>query len=450
VTHLYVHVPFCVRRCSYCDFSIAVRKHVPGSEYVHVLLRELDLLRNSPGGVNPGAMPRGPEATGAQAAQPRGPEASGTHPAQPRGPKATELETLYLGGGTPSLLPATELARLITTLLDAFHSTPSLDAVEVTLDAVEVTLDPVEVTLDAVEVTLDAVEVTLDAVEVTLEANPEDVTPENATTWRAAGVNRVSLGAQSFDDRVLQWMHRSHDAARIASAVHTLRGAGIDNISLDLIFALPGELRRDWGRDLDHALALRPTHLSLYGLTVEPRTPLDRWISRGATRPPDEDRYAEEYLLAHRRLTADGYQFYEVSNASLDGFRSRHNSAYWSGRPYLGLGPAAHSFDGRTRRWNLSAWEAYARAIADGRSPVESEETLTPEQQELERIYLALRTSDGLDTAHCRPLPPVAAQWAERGWVEQAASRLRCTPEGWLRLDGIVAKLFSTKELSQS
>jgi len=378
VRHLYVHVPFCVRRCSYCDFSIAVRKRVPGSEFVDAVLAE---LRSA----DPGAAPRG-----------------------------EPLETLYLGGGTPSLLPAPDLARLLTSLLGAFGSTPSLDAVE-----------------------------------VTLEANPEDVTPANATAWRSAGVNRVSLGAQSFDDRVLQWMHRSHDAARIGDAVRTLRASGIENISLDLIFALPEELHRDWERDLDQAISLLPSHISLYGLTVEPRTPLDRWISRGATKLPADERYADEYLLAHGRLTADGFQFYEVSNAARDGHRSRHNSSYWSGHPYLGLGPAAHSFDGRARRWNLSAWEAYRSAIAQGRSPIESEEVLTTEQQELEGMYLALRTTEGLDiTALYRPLPPVTAQWSERGWVVAAGGRLKCTPEGWLRLDELVAKLFVAKELA--
>src|SRR5438094_909852 len=180
-------------------------------------------------------------------------------------------------------------------------------------------------------------------VEVTLEANPEDVTPDNARAWRESGVNRVSLGAQSFDDRVLKWMHRPHDAARIGHAVRALRAAGIDNISLDLIFALPAELERDWARDLDLACSLLPAHLSLYGLTVEERTPLARWVSRGATSVPNDDRYAEEYLLAHRRLAARGYAFYEVSNAARDGHRSRHNSAYWSGRAYVGLGPAPHS-----------------------------------------------------------------------------------------------------------
>src|SRR5437763_7845555 len=230
-------------------------------------------------------------------------------------------------------------------------------------------------------------------------------------------------------------MHRSHDAAQTERAVQTLRNAGLDNISLDLIFALPEELRRDWVRDLDTALGLRPTHLSLYGLTVEPRTPLDRWISRGATQPPDDERYAEEYLTAHRRLTADGYEFYEVSNASLPGFRSRHNSAYWSGKPYVGLGPAAHSFDGTTRRWNMRAWEAYRRAIAEGRSPVESEETLTVEQREIEALYLGLRTAEGVPYGALRRLP---ASFAASGWIQMRGDRLKCTPEGWLRLDSIV------------
>src|SRR5207244_707606 len=269
--HLYLHVPFCVRRCSYCDFAIAVRKRIPGREYVDAVLRELEMVRAA----DPGAVPRG------------------------------ALETVYLGGGTPSLLPPDALATIVTSLLEAFGATSSRDAVE-----------------------------------VTAEAKPEDLTPELARVWRRVGINRVSLGAQSFDDTVLQWMHRSHDAARITSAVRTLRDAGIDNISLDLIFALPAELERDWERDLELALSLHPDHLSLYGLTVEERTPLARWISRGAVAPPEDDRYTEEYLLAHVRLAACGYHFYEVSNASRGQRRSRHNSAYWSGRPHLGLRPA--------------------------------------------------------------------------------------------------------------
>lgn len=313
------------------------------------------------------------------------------------------LETIYLGGGTPSLLPP----DAVTTLLQyAFDHTPSPNAVE-----------------------------------VTLEANPEDVTPVAATAWCRAGVNRVSLGAQSFDDGVLRWMHRSHDAGRIGVAVETLRRAGIDNVSLDLIFALPRELSRDWSRDLDLALALEPAHLSLYGLTVEPRTPLARWVSRGAATATDDERYAEEYLLAHERLSGAGYAFYEVSNAARDGRRSRHNSAYWSGRAYLGLGPAAHSYEGRTRRWNLAAWEAYRRALAEGRSPVESEETLSDGQRELERLYLGLRTADGVPSTILHQSPEALRSMLAKGWVVADSSRVRCTPEGWLRLDALAGAL---------
>jgi len=392
--HLYVHVPFCQRRCSYCDFSIAVRKRIPAREYLDAVLRELALvLDGSPGWANPGAMPRG----SSSAALPSGAQFSDS---------AVGLETLYLGGGTPSLLPPDALGTLLTSLRDAFHVTPSRDDVE-----------------------------------VTLEANPEDVKPESAAAWRHAGVNRVSLGAQSFDDGVLKWMHRSHDATRIGDAVRALRAAGFDNISLDLIFALPAELRRDWARDLDLACSLLPAHLSLYGLTVEERTPLARWISRGATAAQDDDRYAEEYLLAHSRLAACGYHFYEVSNAERDGHRSRHNSAYWSGRPYLGLGPAAHSFDGRMRRWNLAAWETYRRAVAAGLPAVEAEEILTEEQWELERLYLALRSDAGLPRSACPPDRLTA--WRGEGWVEVGGERVVCTPEGWLRLDALIHDLTS-------
>lgn len=381
--HLYVHVPFCVRRCSYCDFAIAVRKRIPAREYVDAVRHELELIRAA----DPGAMPRG-----------------------------SPLDTLYLGGGTPSLLPPDAIAALLTSFRDAFPATSFRDDV--------------------------AAKSPRDGVEVTLEANPDDVTPESATIWRRSGINRVSLGAQSFDDRVLAWMHRSHEAATIGAAVRHLRTAGIENISLDLIFALPVELRRDWNRDLDRALALEPGHLSLYGLTVEERTPLARWISRGATSAPDDERYSDEYLRAHTRLSAAGYRFYEVSNAARDDRRSRHNSAYWSGVPYLGLGPAAHSFDGRARRWNVAAWEEYRRALAAGDSPLEAEEVLTAEQRELERLYLALRTDAGLPLTDLhRPPPSSTASWVARGWVQVTEARLRCTPEGWLRLDALVRDL---------
>jgi len=357
VQHLYLHVPFCSRRCSYCDFAIAVRQRVPARAYLDAVRAELALVA----------------------------------------PDLEGLRTLYLGGGTPSHLPSEALASL----LECFPST-DLD------------------------------------LEVTLEANPEDVTPEAAASWRRLGITRVSLGAQSFDDRALAWMHRVHTAKETERAFATLRRAGFTNISLDLIFALPAELERDWPRDLECAIALEPTHLSLYGLTVEPRTPLARWVSRGASSAPDDERYADEYLTAHAVLARSGFEFYEVSNAAR-GYRSRHNSAYWSGRPYLGLGPAAHSFDGTTRRWNLAAWEAYRRALALGRLPLESEERLTETLRELERRYLALRTIEGLERSAFSN--EQLRRWTAAGWVRLEADRVSCTPEGWLRLDALVADL---------
>ena len=385
--HLYLHVPFCQRRCSYCDFSIAVRKTIPAAEYVAAIRAEVEHGRGAgPIFLTPARPFRGAS-----------PGISGEQ-------WVDVPPTIYFGGGTPSLLPPDGVASLLTFLLDA-----------------------------------SARRLSLDACEVTLEANPEDVTRASADAWRRAGVNRISLGSQSFDDRMLRWMHRVHDAARIGESVKTLRAAGFDNISLDLIFALPQDLERDWGRDLDQALALEPEHLSLYGLTVEERTPLARWVSRGATQAPDDDRYADEYLLAHERLAARGYEFYEVSNAARAGRISRHNSAYWTGRPYLGLGPAAHSFDGRRRSWNKRAWEEYRRAVSAGESPIESEEVLTEEQRRIESVYLGLRTKAGLPVAVV-PSDRRAA-WAAAGWGEESDGRIRLTAPGWLLLDTLVRDL---------
>jgi oxygen-independent coproporphyrinogen-3 oxidase len=330
-------------------------------------------------------------------------------------PPLGPLETIYFGGGTPSRLPPDVLAGLLEHVLRP------------TAQRAHVAAAPA-------------------SIEVTIEANPEDVTREAVRAWREAGVNRVSLGVQSFDDGVLSWMHRAHDAAQAHRAIDVLLDGGIENLSLDLIFALPSHLRRDWRRDLEIALAATPAHLSLYGLTVEPRTPLARWVARGSAVAPSDDRYAREYLLAHELLQAAGFDFYEVSNAARPGRRARHNSAYWSGAPYVGVGPAAHSFDGQRRRWNLSAWEAYRRALLEGRSPTESEELLTDEQRALERLYLGLRTSDGIN--HGSRAGSAVPALLARGWLIEDGGRLRCSGEGWLRLDALVAILTEPAGIS--
>ena len=361
--HVYLHVPFCARRCSYCDFAIAVRRTVPVADYVAAVAREIELRF-------PGREP-------------------------------WEVDTLYFGGGTPSRLGAEGVARL----LDALRA--------------RITLAP--------------------GAEVTLEANPEDITADAARAWRASGITRLSIGSQSFDDAVLAWMHRTHDAAAIERAVDHARAAGIANLSLDLIFALPGSLGRDWDRDLDRALALAPSHVSLYGLTVEPRTPLGRWRDRGAVIEAPEERYEREFLRAHERLAGAGFEHYEVSNYARPGARSRHNSSYWRHVPYAGLGPAAHSFDGTERRWNLSAYAAWEGAVRGGRDPVEGREVLTESDRAAERIYLGLRTVEGLTISSEMALR--VQRWVEAGWATLRGERLRLTPAGWLRLDALATDL---------
>ena len=361
--HLYVHIPFCARRCSYCDFAIAVRRVVPSDAYVDAVLAEWAArLRDAPWT----DLPR--------------------------------LDTIYFGGGTPSRLAPDAIGRLI----DGFAARRSIAP----------------------------------AAEVTLEANPDDVTPAAAAAWKSAGVNRISLGVQTFDPRVLQWMHRTHTAEQVPVAVDTLRAAGLDNISLDLIFALPESLGRHWERDLDAALGLDPTHLSLYGLTVEPRTPLGRWAERGEPAAGGEESYAREFLATHARLESAGWDHYEVSNAARPGRRAVHNSAYWRRAPFLGLGPSAHSGAGAERWWNVREWEAYRAAVVGGGAAVAGSERLDGTAIRLEELYLGLRTREGL------PLDRVAAEdvaaWREAGWAEAGGNGVQLTPEGWLRLDGLV------------
>ena len=365
--HLYIHIPFCARRCSYCDFSIAVRSTTPVDEYVKALGTELDGLR--------------PELEGAI------------------------LDTVYLGGGTPSRLGGLGVADVLATVRDRARIS--------------------------------------DASEITIEANPDDVNDMAVAHWVAAGVNRLSLGSQSFDDAALKWMHRTHDASRIGRAVQTLRRGGIDNISLDLIFALPTHLGRSWESDLVRALDLEPAHLSLYGLTVEAKTPIARWADRGATVQGSEESYEEEFLAAHAMMAAAGYDHYEVSNFALPGMTSRHNSGYWTGAPYAGVGPSAHSFDGATRRWNVTAYSEWIRRLEKGERVMAGEETLTEENRAIERVYLGLRTRRGLEITEDEM--GRAQGWRAAGWAviddPLQNPRVRLTPMGWLRLDSLAADL---------
>ena len=377
-SHVYVHVPFCTRRCSYCDFAIAVRRNVPVEEYVNALHTECE-VRTLSALVSP-------------------------------------LKSLYFGGGTPSRLGASGVASAIATV----RQFAVLEA----------------------------------NAEVTLEANPEDITPDAVRTWRDAGVNRLSIGIQSFDDRVLQWMHRVHDAEAARHAVSIARDGGIDAFSIDLIFSLPEVLERDWDADLAAALSLDADHVSLYGLTIEPDTPLGKWNARGDVTESPEEHYEADFLKAHEQLTSAGYDHYEVSNFAKPGRRAVHNSAYWRHVPYVGLGPSAHGFDGVRRRWNARHYAEWVRQVGEGEDPVAGDELLDIENRIAEDVYLGLRTTDGLDlSSEEERLRAIA--WNRQGWVEFVSltgdglpKRIRCTPLGWLRLDSLAADLTAVRSRS--
>lgn len=364
--HLYVHVPFCARRCSYCDFAIAVRHMTPSTAFADAIEREWRTWQSD----------------AAWEASP-------------------EIATIYFGGGTPSRLDPGDLARILGSIRAARPVAPGA--------------------------------------EVTLEANPDDVDPGRAASWVAAGITRVSLGAQSFDAGALAWMHRTHSDSQIGAAIGSLRHAGVGNISLDLIYALPDALARDWAADVEQALALSPEHLSLYGLTVETHTPLGKWTARGSSVPAEDDRAAAEYLLVHERLAKAGYDHYEVSSAGRPGFQARHNAAYWRRAPFIGLGPAAHSGLGNRRAWNVREWEDYRRRSEAGLPVAAESEILTPEQVDLEELYLGLRTQEGVPRS--RVVEPARERWKSAGWAREATGRIVLTPEGWLRLDALVASL---------
>jgi oxygen-independent coproporphyrinogen-3 oxidase len=365
---LYLHVPFCARRCSYCDFAVTAVREPPVAAWLDAIEGELALVWAREGWAGP-----------------------------------LDLRTLYIGGGTPSLLGSGAMAELRRRL------EPYLSWGE--------------------------------GLEWTVEANPESFDEELAQDWRAAGVNRLSLGAQTFHDGALRWMGRLHGLEWPVRCVAAARAAGLNNYSIDLIFGLPARLGRDWGADLERALALEPRHVSLYGLTAEPATPLGRWVGEGRERLAEEEVYEAEYLHAAERLREAGFEHYEVSNFARPGFESRHNRAYWTGAAYLGLGPGAHSFLPPGRRWNLRDWEAYRKAIIAGKSAVAESEVVTGEAARLEQIWLGLRAAAGLTrSGWSLAQEQLAARWVEEGWAELTPAVVRLTPAGWLLLDRLAVE----------
>ena len=372
---IYLHIPFCRQACHYCNFHFSTSLNRK-NDFVTALLKEMELQRHYIG--------------------------------------SEAVETVYFGGGTPSLLTEAELGHMLARLRDLF-------------------------TLEA-------------GAEITLEANPDDITMDGKlTAWRKAGINRLSIGIQSFFEEDLQWMNRAHTAGQAADAIRMAQQEGFDNISVDLIYGGPTLPDSHWEKNVAQAIAYGIPHLSCYALTVEPQTALDKMIHQKKKQAVSPDDQARQFLLLMDWLAVAGYEHYEISNFSLPGRRSRHNSSYWQGKPYLGLGPSAHSYNGSSRQWNVANNAQYTDALLSGKLLFEKE-VLTPVQQLNEFIMISLRTMEGCDLQlvadrfgqeEAQALQKQAARYLREGMIKATeANKLVLTREGKLLADGIAAELF--------
>lgn len=369
---VYVHVPFCLSKCRYCDFySITQRERIP--EYLSGLRAELDLPP----------------------------------------PSSDPADTLYLGGGTPSLLTPSQTGDIVDWIGHKFN-------------------------LDS-------------SAEITLEVNPATVTDKDLRHYAAVGLNRLNIGVQSFSDANLSLLGRRHDAAQARTLLESARKAGFANIGIDLIYGLPGQTAGAWKEDLRQAIGFAPQHLACYILSYEPHTPLAIDRRAGRIKALSDRRTADLFRVTHETLGNAGYEHYEISNFAYGPHRrSRHNQKYWNDCPYIGLGPAAHSYHGTMRWWNHADLDNYLTDLRQGKLPRGGLEHLTTEQRMMESLYLGLRQSDGIDQNSFRTrfqvdfescFASALGRFLAQGWIAMDARRCRLTVEGMLFLDRIVGEL---------
>ncbi len=375
---VYLHVPFCRVRCGYCDFNTYTGDELRGARRDDYAQEAVDEVRLAGRVLEGAGLPPRP------------------------------VSTVFFGGGTPTMLPQSDLAAMLSSVVDTWGL--------------------------------------VDGAEVTTEANPDSVDAEYLEALAAAGFTRVSFGMQSAVPSVLATLERTHDPERVPLVVRWARDAGLD-VSLDLIYGTPGETLDDWSRSLDVALEQEPDHLSAYSLIVEDGTKLARQIRRGEVAQPDDDTAADMYELADDRLAAAGYGWYEVSNWARDEqHRSRHNLSYWQGHDWWGVGPGAHSHVGGVRWWNVKHPAAYGQRMAAGESPGAGRETLDAETRRVERVLLAVRMREGLPTSDLDPEGRAAvAGLIADGWVEgreALAGRVVLTRTGRLMADAVVRRLL--------
>jgi oxygen-independent coproporphyrinogen-3 oxidase len=371
---LYIHIPFCKQWCAYCDFHFSIsleRKEA----LLHALLREMETRKNYL-------------------------------------PLPLFPATLYVGGGTPSVLAPAELNGLLETAGRLF-ATPAFS-------------------------------------EITVEINPEDSTPAYLEQLREMGVTRLSIGVQSFQERLLNLLRRRHSAQQAVDCVKSAQAAGFDNITLDLMYGLPQQTPDEWRQDIAQALSLGVPHLSAYHLSVEPKTFFGKQQEKGLLPLPGEETSTQQFLYLHHTLEKAGYEHYEISNFARPGYRAVHNSGYWKGFPYIGFGPSAHSYNGHSRQWNVANNRRYVEAIENGTPAFETEE-LTTAMRFNEYLLTSLRTADGADLPHLaatfgEPFLQHCLYHAQRyiatGDLLRTGDRLQIPPRRFLLADAVIRDLF--------
>lgn len=370
---IYLHIPFCRQACHYCDFHFSTNVEIIG-DLVRAIGEEISLQENYLEG--------------------------------------EAVNTIYFGGGTPSMLQADHVKFLLERICQVHQVSP-----------------------DA---------------EITLEANPDDLTPAHLTALRSLGINRLSIGIQSFDNNILQYLNRSHSAIAAVDSVKSARQAGFNNISIDLIYAIPGLSNAAWQDNIQRALSLKPDHISAYTLTIEEKTAFGNWLSKGKLLPVDERAAAEQVDMLVALLAAHGYVQYEISNFARPGYESRHNRSYWDGDKYLGVGPSAHSYNQKVRQHNVANNHMYVRAVMEGKIPAEAE-VLTREDRINEYILTTLRTSSGCDVEFLKQNFGYDVFDLHRDYIVELQrqefvlfedQRLRLTKSGRLLADKISSDLF--------
>ena len=377
VLGLYLHIPFCRSKCDYCDFYSLAGREDRMDDYQKALLRHI-------GECAPLA-------------------------------KKNVVDSVYIGGGTPSWYGEKRLAELLGAVKKKFNVSKSA--------------------------------------EITLEANPDSVDGKMLRRLRRLGVNRVSMGMQSACDAELRSVHRPHNFQQVMDAVAAVREAKIRALNLDLIYGLPGQSMDSWKDSVEKALALAPEHLSCYGLTLEPGTPLAQRVERGE-RLPDDDEQAERYLWTVERLARAGYEQYEISNFARTGFQSRHNLKYWMGRPYLGLGAAAHSDFGGCRFAFVRDLERYIQGVLEGEEILAESQRIPLRERGSEYLMLRLRTTHGIEEWEYRrqfymnfdPIAVKLSDYEQRGWAERSGRRWHFTPEGFLLSNRLIGELLEAQE----